>query len=114
MTNTSFSSYDLYADVDAYNLYNLEKKQTISKAFKSYYSKGYKKRYTSFTYKMSEKRIKNRVYQFTKTKYLGRIPWPLYGKNFVLNKEQSKAARDAFSDYIITERNKENKKIKKN
>ena len=114
LTNTSFSSYDLYADVDAYNLYNLEKKQTISKAFKSYYSKGYKKRYTSFTYKMSEKRIKNRVYQFTKTKYLGRIPWPLYGKNFVLNKEQSKAARDAFSDYIITERNKENKKIKKN
>lgn len=107
--NYSFSSDDIFADVDAYNIYkeltNKYKDEDMILAFTSYYSKGYKKRFTIFTEKMSDTLFKNTVYTYTQEKFLGLKKWPLIKNEF--NDDHSRAARDVFVKFIITQRGKE-------
>ena len=107
--NYSFSSDDIFADVDAYNIYreltNKYKDEDMILAFTSYYSKGYKKRFTIFTEKMSDTLFKNTVYTYTQEKFLGLKKWSLIKNEF--NDDHSRAARDVFVKFIITQRGKE-------
>ena len=70
-----------------------------------YYSNGYKKRFTNFTNNYNEKQLKDITYIYTKQKYLGIVDCPLFKKEF--NDNHSRAARDAFVDYILSQRSKE-------
>ncbi len=112
-----FSLEDMYADTDSYNIYMLSYQElsTLEKAFSNYYESGYKIRFIRFTNCWSEKRIRRRVSVFTKESFLGVKRFPLFTENegeedeivHYYNKEQSKAARDCFVDYIMNQINKE-------
>jgi len=103
--NYSFGSDDIFADVDAYNIgKELENKDTKS-IFFSYYSEGYKKRFTNFLDNADGYVLDGMVYFFTKETYLDSIKWPLLHYDF--NYEHSIAARDAFVNFIIAQRGKE-------
>lgn len=109
----SFKFDDLYADVDAYNVFVIledEDEDSLKDAFSSYYDSGYNKRFTSFTNDWDEDRISDLVYIYTKNNYLGKIHWPLFERDGVIynfSKEQSKAARDAFVDFLMERINNE-------
>ena len=101
----SFGSDDIFADVDAYNIgKELENKDTKS-IFFSYYSEGYKKRFTNFLDNADGYVLDGMVYFFTKEKYLDSIKWPILDYDF--NYDHSKAARDVFVKFIIAQRGKE-------
>ena len=103
--NYSFGSDDIFADVDAYNIgKKLENKDTKS-IFFSYYSEGYKKRFTNFLDNADGYVLDGMVYFFTKETYLDSIKWPLLDYDF--NYDHSKAARDVFVEFIIAQRGKE-------
>ena len=101
----SFGSDDIFADADAYNIFKELKNKDLKSAFTSYYSKGYKKRFTNFLKYSSKNELKKRVYLYTKEKYLDKVKWPLLDYEF--NDNHSKAARDAFVNFMITQRGKE-------
>lgn len=103
--NYSFGSDDIFADVDAYNIGKELKNKDLKSALITYYSKGYKKRFTNFLKSPGKKRLKNKVYTYTKESFLGLRKWPLLEYEF--NDDHSKAARDAFVNFIITQREKE-------
>ena len=101
----SFGSDDIFADVDAYNIgKELENKDTKS-IFFSYYSEGYKKRFTNFLDNADGYVLDGMVYFFTKEKYVDSIKWPILDYDF--NYDHSKAARDVFVKFIIAQRGKE-------
>ena len=102
--NYSFSSDDIFADIDAYNIAKELENKDIKSAFTSYYSKGYKKRFTNFLENSNENELKKRVYLYTKETYFG-VKWPLIDYEF--NDNHSKAARDVFVKFIIAQRGKE-------
>lgn len=102
--NYSFSSDDIFADIDAYNIAKELENKDIKSAFTSYYSKGYKKRFTNFLENSNENKLKKRVYVYTKETYFG-VKWPLIKYKF--NDDHSMAARDVFVKFIITQRGKE-------
>ena len=103
--NYSFGSDDIFADVDAYNIgKEFENKDTVS-AFISYYSEGYKKRFTNFQDNADGYVLDGMVYFFTKETYLNIVKWPLLKYDF--NYEHSRAARDVFVKFIITQRGTE-------
>lgn len=102
----TFDMDDVYADTDAYNVYKLLKKgKTMEAALDNYYKGGYKKRYTEFTNNWSEAKVKDTTYIYTKNKYMGVIRWPLFNYDFKAN--QSKAARDAFAEFVLERRKSE-------
>ena len=103
--NYSFSSDDIFADADAYNIFKELKNKDLKSAFTSYYSKGYKKRFTNFLKYSSKNELKKRVYLYTKEKYLDKVKWPLLSYDF--NDNHSRAARDVFVKFIIDQRGKE-------
>jgi len=103
--NYSFSSDDIFADADAYNIFKELKNKDLKSAFTSYYSKGYKKRFTNFLKYSSKNELKKRVYLYTKEKYLDKVKWPLLSYDF--NDNHSRAARDVFVKFIVTQRGKE-------
>ena len=102
--NYSFSSDDIFADIDAYNIAKELENKDIKSAFTSYYSKGYKKRFTNFLENSNENKLNKRVYVYTKETYFG-VKWPLIKYKF--NDDHSMAARDVFVKFIITQRGKE-------
>ena len=109
-SSSSFSSDDLYADTDGYNIYKLNKCKSLEEAFKVYYDTGYKARFLQFTNSWSENQINDLVYKYTRLKYLNVIKWPLFDGH-TYSKKESKAARDFFAEYVIDMRDKENKEI---
>jgi|GEM_PF-2051883 len=102
--NYSFSSDDIFADIDAYNIAKELENKDIKSAFTSYYSKGYKKRFTNFLENSNENELKKRVYLYTKETYFG-VKWFLLKYKF--NDNHSRAARDVFVNFIIAQRGKE-------
>lgn len=99
----TFDIDDVYADTDAYNLYKLLKAgKTMEEALDSYYKTGYLTRYWTFTNYWNETTIKERTYVYTKNKYLVFFSWPLLKNKF--NTNQSKAARDAFAEFLLERR----------
>lgn len=109
-SSSSFSSDDLYADTDGYNIYKLNKCKSLEEAFKAYYGTGYEARFLQFTNSWSENQIHDLTYKYTRLKYLNVIKWPLF-KGHTYSKKESKAARDFFAEYVIDMRGKEDKKI---
>lgn len=109
-SSSSFSSDDLYADTDGYNIYILNKCKSLEVPFKKYYNTGYKARFLQFTNSWSENRIYDLVYKYTRLKYFNLVKWPLF-KDHTYSKKESKAARDFFAEYVIDRRKKEDKKI---
>ncbi len=111
---TCFSLEDMYADVDAYNVYVLSESRTLAQAFSDYYETGYRKRFTRFTESRSQKEMEDRVEIFTKERFLGNR-FPLFEENDAkadgilhsYTKEQSAAARDSFVEYIMAQIEKE-------
>ncbi len=102
----TFDMDDVYADTDAYNVYKLlNNGKTMEAALDNYYKGGYKKRYTEFTNNWSEAKVKDTTYIYTKNKYMGVIRWPLFKYDFKAN--QSKAARDAFAEFVLERRKSE-------
>ena len=102
----TFDMDDVYADLDAYNMYKLLKNgKTMEEALNNYYKDGYQKRYTEFTNNWSEAKVKDITYTYTKNKYKGVIRWPLFKYDFKAN--QSKAARDAFAEFVLERRKSE-------
>ncbi len=93
----SFSHPDLLADIDALNTYELIDSKSIYSALISYYSSDYEKRYTLFVDDQSKKEFAANVYTYTKNSYYV-IQWPLF--NDKVKGKQSKAAKDAFTEYI--------------
>ncbi len=116
MPGTCFSLEDMYADVDAYNIYVLAEQGTLAQAFSDYYETGYQTRFTTFTEYRSQKEIEERVEIFTKETFLGNR-FPLFEENdaksdrilHTYSKEQSAAARDGFVEYIMTQIEREKK-----
>lgn len=101
--NHSFDICDVYADTDAYNIYKLLKAgMTMEEALDEYFKTGYLKRYGRFTNDWSEAKIKEITYIYTKHKYLLFISWPLF--NYPFKTTQSKAARDAFAEFLLIRR----------
>ena len=107
-TSSSFSSDDLYADTDGYNIYKLDNCKSLKEAFKVYYDTGYETRFLQFTNSWSENQIYNLIYKYTRLKYLNVIKWPLF-RGHTYSKKESKAARDSFAEYVIDMRSKEDK-----
>ncbi len=102
----TFDMDDVYADTDAYNVYKLLKNgKTMEEALDNYYKGGYRNRYTEFTNNWSEAKVKDTAYIYTKNKYMGVIRWPLFKYDFKAN--QSKAARDAFVEFVLERRKSE-------
>ncbi len=114
MPGTCFSLEDMYADIDAYNIYVQAENGSLTQAFKDYYEKGYQRRFTNFTECRNRKEIKDRVEIFTKNTFLGNR-FPIFEENEAevdglvhsYTKEQSAAARDGFVEYIMTQIEKE-------
>lgn len=109
-SSSSFSSDDLYADTDGYNIYKLDKCKSLKEAFKVYYDTGYEARFLQFTNSWSENQIYELTYKYTRLKYLNVKKWPLFNGH-TYSKKESKAARDFFAEYVIDMRDKEDKNI---
>lgn len=111
----SFDMRDMYADTDSYNIFMSLKNNesnSLAGAFKSYYSFGYRSRYSNFTNYWDEDTIRTLVETYTSTTYLVSwdfLRWPLFtrtdGNGNVIKysffETQSKAATDAFVNYIM-------------
>ncbi len=67
-----------------------------------YYEVGYKNRYTSFIDGRSKESFSKLVHNYTKDKYMGirHLLFKKYLGEVEVTEVQSKAARDAFTDYI--------------
>lgn len=83
----------------------LKNSKTMEEALDNYYKDGYLKRYTEFTNNWGEAKVKDTTYIYTKNKYMGLIRWPLFDYDFKTN--QSKAARDAFAEFVLERRKSE-------
>ncbi len=111
---TCFSMSDLYADVDAYNIANLNEYKTLQEAFQWYYEEGYHTRFSDFMGGVSQEQLKKRVSVFTKERFWGQR-FPLFiendaaqdGKIHTYSKEQSQAARDGFVQFVMRRRAEE-------
>lgn len=117
----SFSMPDMYADTDSYNIFVLLKtnrSNSLGEAFESYYSSGYKRRYSSFTNNWSDFTIQNLVETYTNTTYwvdVDLLRWPLFTRytkdgtpiKYTFSEEQSQASADAFVNYLIEHINQE-------
>lgn len=97
----SFDLEDLYSDTDAYNIlkYYIYNDITIKDALLEYYSTGIYSRFHKFTNYWGRDTIDSVTSQFTQTKFLGIIRWPLFDYDF--NQTQSNAAKDAFVDFLM-------------
>jgi hypothetical protein len=96
----TFDIDDMYADTDAYNIYNLlTGKSTVKKAFSSYYRNGYLSRFKEFTNNWSRKKVSEVTGTYTATKFMGIVRWPLLDYDF--SSTQSNAAKDAFVDFLF-------------
>lgn len=95
-----FNMNDVYADVDADNIYDLLQQDfSIRQAFSTYYEDSIDKRFILFTNSWSKEKIEKTVEIYTNGTYFG-VVWPLFnGKKF--EEAQSKAARDAFVEFLM-------------
>lgn len=93
---------DLLADVDAININGFLGSSSVGDALSSYYSSGYKTRYTDFVEsiagKVNKGSFKGWVDDYTNDYYYTK-KWPLLEGVTVTN-NQSWGVRDAFTDYI--------------
>ncbi len=98
-----FDMEDMYADTDSYNIFiNVNGERELADSLEEYYCTGYEKRYTSFTNGWSRKTIYDLVETFTDNSFLidlSFLQWPLF--NYVFEKEESRAAATAFTDYLM-------------
>ncbi len=94
----SFSMPDMYADIDAYNIYKLLFDYSIEDALQIYYQRGYNKRFSEFTNYWSKDMITELVSIYTNNDYII-IQWPLL--EFNVKETHSKAACDAFVDFLM-------------
>ncbi len=95
----SFDIDDVYADTDAYNIYKLLLECSLTNALEYYFQRGFNERFSKFTNYWSKDKISEVTYIYTKNKYFGIIRWPLFDYDF--NETQSKAARDAFVEFLM-------------
>lgn len=100
-SGTYFDSDDLYADIDAINLYSLlNSTQTIKEIMQIYFSDNYKTRFNSFIKNIVSTKdydsLKNTIYSYTQYK----SSWPLYNGVEEFSSTVATASRDAFADYI--------------
>jgi len=116
----SLSMKDLYADTDAYNIYTLldGTSNCLADSTKTYYSDGYKKRYSSFTNNWNRETILNLVKTYTNTNYLldiDMLRWPLFNESnkvdgteyYNFSENQSNASAEAFTDFLMHQLQKE-------
>ncbi len=103
----SFSMKDLYADIDAYNIYILlheDPDVSLTETLLYYYDDGYKERYSTFTNGWDKYRISKLTYTYTKNKFMSVLHWPLFerdGISYNFTDSQSEAARDAFVQFLM-------------
>ncbi len=96
----TFDLDDMYADVDAVNLFRLLKADdSIKTVLHGYFGSAYQKRYTSFINGVGENRLKRQIYVYTKNDFAFGRKWPLFKYDF--EKQASKAARDAFAEFLL-------------
>lgn len=100
-SGTYFDSDDLYADIDAANLYKLlDTNKSIKEVMQTYFSINYKERFNLFINSISSvndyETLKNTIYPYTQYK----TTWPLYNGVSEFSSTVATASRDAFADYI--------------
>ena len=95
----SFDIDDVYADTDAYNIYKMLSDCSLANTLEYYFQRGFNERFSKFTNYWSKDRISDLTYIYTKSKYLDIIRWPLFDYDF--SETQSKAARDAFVEFLM-------------
>lgn len=100
-SGTYFDSNDLYADIDAVNLYallNNYRTKTVKEVMDIYFTTQYKDRFSLFIKRIagSLKYDTLREYIYHYTKYSSY--WSLYNKSFSIT--VAEAAADAFTDYL--------------
>lgn len=100
-SGTYFDSDDLYADIDAVNMYvllNKNRSETIKKVMTDYFTTQYKDRFSLFIKRIAGSldydALRAYVYQYTKYD----SSWSLYSSSF--STTVGEAAADAFSDYL--------------
>ena len=100
---SEFSLEDLYADVDAVNLYNMIiNGYSIEGAVRVYYYSEYLKRFTIFIDNKDRKSFSKNVSVYTSNDYCDFFHWPLFEQDKCYYvKSQCEAARDAYVDYIF-------------
>lgn len=105
--DSSFSQKDLYADIDAHNIYSLLQcssliynSNCISNPFSDYYSYLYKKRFSIFVNDKELQPLDNVSLTYTRSDYLGisGLKWPLLNMEYDLG--YSMIACKAFVDEI--------------
>ena len=118
----SFGMPDVYADIDAYNMFydwcnGCWGSVSLGTVMNHYYNgsylpysqyscTGYAKRYTTFTYNNTKDTFKNAVGGYTNNTvilYVAPVQWPLFN-GYTVKTNQSNAARDAFTDFIWNRR----------
>ena len=68
-------------------------------SFIMHYQRGYEERFSKFTNYWSKSEIENCVSIYTDNNYMV-IHWPLF-ESYNFSKDQSKAATDAFVDFLM-------------
>lgn len=96
-----FNMNDVFADVDAENLFDiLERGTHIEETFFEYFEEGYEKRFTTFTKGCGRTEIWEITNIYAEYKYLNLVKWPLL-KAVSISEEQSYAATDAYTDFLM-------------
>lgn len=103
-SGTYFDSDDLYADIDALNIYrNLSSSKSIRDVLKEYFSTKYQGRYATFIKNIATAldydELSDNIYIYTQYKNSG-VTWPLYNNISEFPSTVAIAARDAFTDYL--------------
>ncbi len=99
--DTHYSTGDLLADIDAYNIWKLmdSKKWNLSKTAEYYYThaaSGYLKRFTSFVGGADYNTFLTRVNNYTKKGFVS-----TYSSSFVVSSALEKGGAAGYSDYIF-------------
>ncbi len=98
--NSTFPMNDLLADTDAFNIYNKLGSSSLVNAFKTYYSGGNSTRYADFTGNRNKEAIRSLAGTYTDDWLVWPVTkWPLLN-GVDVSDNQSKAVRDAFTDFI--------------
>ena len=98
--NSTFPMNDLLADTDAFNIYNKLGSSSLVNAFKTYYSGGNSTRYKDFTGNRDKEAIRSLAGTYTNDWLVWPVTkWPLLN-GVDVSDNQSKAVRDAFTDFI--------------
>lgn len=104
--DTSFDMMDLLADVDAVNINNrLDSSSSFVSEMMTYYQSDYKTRYSSFVKSISGNDVNSKDFQGWVDDYTNDYwyvkKWPIFkNNNASMSDVQSRAVRDAFTDFI--------------